>query len=137
MQAHQDGRRLDRGGLAPEVLPRELLKAELLLGRALPEEVHVQCPGFATSLLEQHHAGRPLEAQQHMAGFDLGALAAGQLDLKRVVGRRQHRADLQIAFFLEQKMHRNPSSLAVDPGGKGARAQTVNPPATSITAPLM
>jgi hypothetical protein len=126
MHAQQDGRGLHRAGLVSEVVAREVLEAEFLLRRALPEEVQVDSGRLQPRLLEQLRAGRPLEAQQHVAGLDLAAPAPGQLDLERTVGRRQHRADLQVAFLLEQKLHR-----------RGGRNQTVSPPATSITAPLM
>jgi hypothetical protein len=46
MQADQQRRLLDAGGLATEVVEREFAKAELVLRRGLPQEIEVDGPGL-------------------------------------------------------------------------------------------
>jgi hypothetical protein len=101
MQPQQDGRRLDRGRLVPEVFAGQLFEAEFLLRRALPQKIQLDRVRLATGLLKQLRAGRALETQQHVAGLDLDTPPAGQLDLKRRLRRRQHGAHFQITFVLE------------------------------------
>ncbi len=68
--------------LVPVVLARQVDEAELLLRRALPQEVEVDRLGRRLRPRQQLGGAGRLEAQQHVRRLDLDALAARQFDLQ-------------------------------------------------------
>jgi hypothetical protein len=121
VQPEQQARRLDRRRRVAVVVVGEAREVELVLRRALPEEVEVDRVGVALRLLHQLGGRRLGEAQQHRRRLDLGALAARGLDLQAGAGVGEDGARLERAVFLEQDV--------------GARHGTVRLPVTRPAPP--
>jgi len=105
VQLHQDPGRLRRGRVASDVFARQLLEAEFPRAAAFPEELDLQPAGEFLRLGEQLAGRRPLEGQQHARRLDLRAPAVRALDLERRGRALEHRARLQLAVFLIEKVH--------------------------------
>ncbi|MNC87027.1 hypothetical protein D3C83_27220 [compost metagenome] len=105
MQLDQDAGGFGRGRLAPDVVARQVLEAELARRAAFPEERHVEPFGEALRLGEHLRPRRPIEGQEHVGRLDLRAAPVGALDLEGARRLGKHRAHFQVAVLLIEKLH--------------------------------
>src|SRR5512145_2394410 len=105
MQFHQHPRRLRRRGLAPDVLARKLLEAELARATAFPQEIRFEPPGEALRLVEEHSGLGPLKGKQYAGGLDFRPAAVRTPDVERRRRALEHGAGFQLAIFLIEKVH--------------------------------
>ena len=102
MQGQDQAGRFRRQRCVAEILGAQLGKAELVFARHFPQEIKVDLGGDALGLFQQLGRGRLFILQQYILGLDLGAFAAGHLDLVSFTRLRQDRADLEIAGFFKK-----------------------------------
>ncbi|OPZ75592.1 MAG: hypothetical protein BWY82_00203 [Verrucomicrobia bacterium ADurb.Bin474] len=92
-------------GRGLEIVARQVGKAEFGLGREFPGQVQVDL--LRQRLRPRDQLGRlgGVEAQQHVGGLDLDALARVQLDLHRAFGLGHQAACQEFATIFEQCVH--------------------------------
>ena len=107
-QPEQRRRFLRHVGLGAEVVARQLGEGELAFGRELPRQVEVDLARDLLGRAEQRLGLGGGEAEQHIGGLDLAALAGSELDLQRGVGLAHHPAGVELAAVFEEGIHGAP-----------------------------
>ncbi len=105
VQAQQHGSGLDGGRRMPGVFGGELGEAELLLAASLPEKLAVDLRRRGLGLRQQFARAGRAEAQQHVGGLQLDALAAGRVDLQGSVVVGNDGAGLEGTILFEEEVH--------------------------------
>ena len=105
MQAQQGGCGLDRTRVAAEIVAGEVGEGEFGVAAGFPEKVGVHAFGLGLGTRYQVGAGRLGEAQQHVRGLDLGALARCEFDLQRGVVVGEYRACPEGAVLFKKDIH--------------------------------
>ena len=106
MQGQQERNRFDRCGFVSEIVVGKIRKKKFTIARALPEEFRLDVFGGFLRPTQQFVRRGFLVAQQNIRRLDLGALAGGCLDLKRIVVVGQDRGGFEGAVFFKQYVHR-------------------------------
>src|SRR5262249_49373731 len=104
VEAQRDGGCLDRRGAMAVVLRGERIESDLVSTADLPEELGIDLLGEPLRLGHESPERLSVEAQEHVRGLDLRALAVRGLDLERRAGLREDRPYAECAVFLEENL---------------------------------
>jgi len=114
VQADRCGRLLGWRGFRAEIFSGDGVKAKLILTAAFPQKINIDVFGFGLRCFKEFFQPDALEAQQHVGGLDLAALAARIFDHQAGCLLFLDACNLETAIFFVKNIHELPRRVDME-----------------------